>query len=39
MRVRKLSKEIDHFEEQSVCLSIQLAGAATSATIQLGSAL
>lgn len=38
MRVWKLSKETDHLEE-IICLSIWLAGTATSATIQLGSAL
>lgn len=39
VKVRKLSKEIDHFKGESVCTSIGLADAATSATIQLGSAL
>lgn len=39
VKVRKLSKEIDHFKGESVCTSIGLADAATSATIQLGSVL
>lgn len=39
VKVRKLSKEIDHFKGESVCRCMGVADAATTATIQLGSAL